>query len=188
MRRATANDYPFFRLVAEECSMEPIPEERLEAALCFVGEHGYFVIDVQSETEGIVHVAILPQGRGKWAAGFFREFIRWSFTSTRVERLNAAIPKPAKNVKRFAIDAGFVVIGETRDYTYLRIDMLGWIFADDACLNAGPFAHSDYPFADQEMVRRVTGACAMMHEAGMEHKAWYLYVLCAKLFGYMVEV
>lgn len=184
MRPATVNDLAFMNLVSEDCGLPALSDDVLERCIGYIGDHGYFILDMQDSTNAIVHTAITSEGRGVWGAAFFKAFLRWAFTSTRLERINAFIPVGDRHVKRFGIEAGMRVVHTTLDYVYLDIDLFRWMAWDDGCLQGGG---SDYARADQEMVRRVIGACAMMSAAGMEHKAWYIYELYAKLFGYKVE-
>ena len=89
---------------------------------------------------------------------------------------------------KFGEDAWFLTVATTDAYTFTMCDVMRWMSMDPECLDAGKHAESDYSLADRKMVQRVAGACSMMHEAGMEHKAWYTYQLYAKLFGYKAEV
>jgi hypothetical protein len=66
--------------------------------------------------------------------------------------------------------------------------LMRWMAKDPVCLVLGAESASDYEFADQEMVKRVHGACDLMREGDMPHKAWYIHNLYAKLFGYKAEV
>jgi hypothetical protein len=184
MRPANEFDYGFMLFVSHECDLPPLEHDVLERCLGYIGEHGYFILDMQDDTHAIVHAAILPQGRGKWANGFFRSMLKWAFTATRLEEINALIPVGDRHVIRFGTDAGMQVVHATGAYTYLSIGLLGWMASEGECLQGGG---SDYERADQEMVSKVIGACAMMSSAGMNHKAWYVYELYAKLFGYKVE-
>ncbi len=187
MHPATMADLPSMRFIAHECDMPNIPDDALDRMLAFAGDCGYALVDLQDERTGIVHLVVAPSGRGKWAKEFFDAFVLWAFTSTRIERLNAAIPTWATNVHRFATEAGFREVHTTDKYKFMYIDIMRWISVCESCLSEGDGAVSDFALADPEMVKRVTGACHMMHEAGMEHKAWYIYELYAKLFGYKTE-
>lgn len=187
MRPADLTDLHAMSLMAHECDMPPLSPDMFERMLIFVGDHGYVLIDLQDERTGIVHVVVTPDGRGKWAKSFFDAFLRWAFTGTRIERLNAAIPSWAVNVMRFARESGFQETHATPQYRFMYIDIIRWMSVCEDCLAEGEGAVSGFKLADREMVKRVTGACHMMHEAGMEHKAWYIYELYAKLFGYKTE-
>lgn len=187
MRQAKASDLQAMSLMAHECYMPELPPDVLERMLVFVGDCGYVLVDLQDERTGIVHVVITPDGRGKWGKSFFDAFLRWVFTETRLERLNAAIPSWAANVIRFAQEAGFREVYSTGHHKFMDMDIMRWVSTCGACLAEGAGAVSDFKMADAEMVKRITGACHMMHEAGMEHKAWYIYELYAKLFGYKTE-
>ncbi len=184
MRQATVEDFPAMAGLAAECGIPALADEVVAGCLGYVGEHGYFILDPQDDTHAIVHVVIRPEGRGKWAKGFFRAMLKWAFTATRLEEISARIPVEDRHVIRFGTDAGMQVLHATGGYTYLGIGLLRWMACEDDCLQSGG---SDYKLADQEMVRRVVGACAMMSASGMAHKAWYVYELYAKLFGYKVE-
>jgi hypothetical protein len=185
MRQATLSDLEDMETTARECGLPKLDPDVLVRCLGYVGEHGCFILDLQDSTHAIVHVAIRPKGRGKWAAGFFRSLLKWAFTETRLEEINAMVPVGNRHVIRFGTDAGMRVVHTTDTHAYLSIGLLRWMACEDECLQGGG---SDYAHADQEMVRRVIGACAMMAGSGMEHKAWYVYELYAKLFGYKVEV
>ena len=184
MRPATENDLVFMNLISQDCGLPVLPDDVLERCIGYVGDYGYFILDMQDSANAIVHTAVSESGRGVWGATFFKAFLRWAFTSTRLERINASIPSRHKRVKRFGTEAGMRVVHTTPDYIYLDIDLFRWMAHDPQCLQG---ATSDYVLADKEMVDRVIGACAMMSAAGMEHKAWYVYELYAKLFGYKVE-
>lgn len=187
MRQATVNDLNFIGLVAKHCGLPSLPDDAIERCLVFVGESGYFLLDMQDDHTAIVHVAIIPEGRGWWANKFFKAFLAWAFTATRLERINAMVPRSDKHVKRFGLEAGMRVVAETPRFTFLDIDILRWMAYSDECLQEGKADDPGYEFSDPEMIKRISGACSLMHEAGMEHKAWYVYELCAKLFGYRTE-
>lgn len=187
MRPATVNDLGFMSLVARQCGLPKLPGDLLDRCLGFVGDNGYFLLDMQDDRTAIAHVAITPGGRGWWANKFFSAFLNWAFTATRIERINAMVPRADKHVKRFGLGAGMRVVAETPCFTFLDIDILRWMALSDECLQEGKAADSGYEFSDLEMIKRISGACSLMHEAGMEHKAWYVYELYAKLFGYRTE-
>ena len=187
MRQANQSDYAFINHVASKCGLEPLSEDILDSSIVYIGEHGYFLLDVQDMTNAIAHVVMLKQGRGVWAKDALKAFLDLVFTSTRIDRINIAIPVGYRQVKRFASDGGFRLVHKTDAYAFMDMDIMRWMCVSDSCLAAGEAAESDFGLADQEMVKRITGACSMMHEAGMEHKAWYVYKLYAKLFGYRAE-
>lgn len=187
MRYAGQGDVDEMNEIARELGLPELSAEKIMECICYIGEHGYFILDMQDYTNGIVHVAIRKAGRGKWANIFFRSFLRWAFTHTRVERINAAIPIERTNVKMYAMHNWFINAYRTEDFAYVYIDICRWMMMDPECLTEGIDSRSSYKYADHEMVCRVSGACAMMHDAGMEHKAWYVYELYAKLFGYVAE-
>ena len=187
MRPATTEDYSSIDKISDECGLPRIPITCLENTISYVGDYGYFVLDSQDDTNAIIHVAVTEDGRGYWADMFFKTFVRWVFTSTRVERINAFIPAQDKHIRRFATNVGMRLLGETPMHAFYEINLIGWMFYDARCLEEGDHADSDYKFADHEMIKRVTGACALMVEGGMEHKAWYVHQLYAKLFGYKAE-
>lgn len=187
MRVAIGSDLEAMQAISGACGLPPLSPDTLDRCLGFIGDHGYFLLDMQDLKTAIVHTAITPHGRGWWGNQFFQAFLRWAFTATRVERINACIPVGDRHIKRFGLEAGMRSVTETDTYTFLDIDILRWVSRSDECLQEGVSAVSDYPLADAEMVKRVSGVCSMMHETGMEHKAWYIYELYAKLFGYRVE-
>jgi len=92
MTLANSSDYAFVNTVFAECDQPELTKEQLDACLVYVGEHGVCLLDPQDRTNAIVHVSVLPQGRGKWAYAFFKRFLAWAFTETAVERINAGIP------------------------------------------------------------------------------------------------
>lgn len=187
MRHATHDDVDAINEIGKRCGMQPLPADILETCLAFVGEHGYIILDMQDSTHCIAHATVAPEGRGKWSIDLMKSCIRWLFTSTKVECIRAIIRVDQKNVIAYATDTGFKVMGKTRDNVFMMCDIFTWMINDPECLARGGHAGSDFPYSDPEMVKRVTGACTLMHEAGMEHKAWYIYQLYAKLFGYKAE-
>ena len=188
MRQATCDDYTTVNAILDRNGQAPLSGSDMDALLIFIGDHGHFILDPQDSTTAILHATIDKSARGKWAASFMRAFLRWAFTYTRIERINTSFPISLRSVKRFGIESGFHVTRETNQNVFMSIDILKWLSICDDCLEQGAHAESDFAMADNEMVKRVAGACSMMHESGMEHKAWYLYQLYAKLFGYRAEV
>ena len=187
MKLASGADYGRINQIASACGLDPLGADVLDSSIAYIGEHGYFLLDMQDMTNTIAHVVILKSGRGAWAKKALTEFLDLVFTSTRIDRINIAVPSAYRQVRRFAADGGFRLVHKTDAYAFMDMDIMRWMCVSDACLANGSSASSDFVLADQEMVKRVTGACAMMHESGMEHKAWYIYKLYAKLFGYRVE-
>ena len=188
MRQAGTDDLGVIDAISHQCGMASVAHNIIEGCLVFIGEHGYVIVDPMDESHGIPHVAVTPRGRGKWGKQFFNAFLRWVFTHTRIETLAAMIPMQDSHVVNFATNSWFKVAGRTPTHTYLHVDMLAWMAQDPECLLCGEGATSDFAYTDPEMVKRVTGACRLMRQAGMDGKAWYIYQLYAKLFGYKAEV
>lgn len=186
MRRATLDDIGVLDAISYRANMPPVPSTILDTCIVLVGEHGIVFADPMDETHVAIHVTVDPDGRGKWAQGFFRSSVRWLFTNTRAEHIVSQIPIVDTNVVRFATDSWFTVAAKSPEFVYAELGILSWIVRDPDCV--GSAAESGYPFFDRPMVGRVAGACAQMEEAGMPAKAWYIRNLCAKLFGYRAEV
>ena len=188
MRQATEDDLGVLDVISAQCDLDPLPRNVLDTCLVYLGEHGYILADPLDVAHCIIHVTIAPRGRGKWGKDFFRDAIRWLFTETRVENIIAAIPEKDQHVVFFAMDAWFRVVYNSSSHSYVNLDLMRWIAKDPECLVLGAEGFSDYDLADQEMVKRVNGACEMMRLGKMPHKAWYIHNLYAKLFGYKAEV
>ena len=188
MRQATEDDLGVMDVITAQCGLPPLPRDLFNGCLAFIGEHGHIILDPLNNAQGIIHVTVAPKGRGKWGKDFFRAAIRWLFTSTRVENILAAIPEEDQHVVFFAMDSWFRVVYNSGTHSYVNLDLLRWVAKDPLCLVFGEEGFSDYELADQHMVKRVFGACKMVREAGMPHKAWHIHNLYAKLFGYKAEV
>lgn len=188
MRPATPDDLGVIDAINSQCSLPEAPRDVLETCLGFIGDHGYIVFDMQDSTHCIAHATIAKSGRGEWGRELFRRALRWLFTATKVECVRSMVPAGNPHAVKFGEDAWFMTVATTDTYTFTMCDVTRWMSMDPECLEAGKHAESGYSLADPEMVKRVAGACSMMHEAGMEHKAWYTYQLYAKLFGYKAEV
>ena len=184
MREANSEDLGRINEIAEICGLCEVTPEMFASSFVYIGESGYVIVDSMDLATGIPHIAILPSGRGRWAIGFVKMFTRWIFTATSTERLIATIPAGNDNIVLFCKWCGFVETAKSPRFTYLQMDMLSWF-------NTYEYSeHGDapYEYADVCMEENVNGACVLMRRNGLDEKAWYIYTLYAKLFGYKVEV
>jgi hypothetical protein len=187
MRQANVDDIGVIQAMSLQAGVGVPPDSLFEKCLVYIGDHGFIIFDIMDDANCIAHVTVTKGGRGRWSRELFQSACRWAFTSTRIEMIRGAVPNENRPAIRLGEDAWFVTEYVTEKFTHTHLDIFRWIIMDQECFERGASAASDFEFADNEMIRRMAGACMLMREAGMEHKAWYIYQLYAKLFGYKAE-
>ena len=183
MRPATVEDLDRINLVSSVCGFPSLDKSIFDGCLVFIGEYGYVVAEHLDDSTVALHITVTPSGRGKWAVKLVHEFMRWLFTATTAMTAIAKFDSARKDIEVFAKWCGFNIVARTSKFTYAEHTMLSWL----GMLKNVDGVHSDYEYADSEMEHRAKGACEMMARHGMSHKGWYVNLLYAKLFGYLVE-
>jgi hypothetical protein len=164
-------------------------------------QHGCLIFARLSPGIYEVHSAVLPEGRGRWAADFARACLHWMFTRTDALEIVTKCPRGNLAARTLALHVGmkpaFVVPdaweikGRKVDCEIMSLPLQSWLVTAPGLVERGDWVAAQMASSnvrltarDDQEARRQVGLAFEMFLSGQIHKGVVFLGRWARMAGY----